>query len=146
MIGNQYIINAQLIEHEKNPIKENIGDKKVADIIYVITDEEWKEWRRQLTNNKKPAITFPGLGRFKLMYGKSKSYLRKILSRIRRFRRKYPDTYTQEGTRAYGMHKNAMERFNNTWHQVDEIKKEVNTRLEIWKQKKIKKYGDKAIL
>jgi hypothetical protein len=146
MVGNQHIINSILKEHEDNPIKDKIGDKEALDIIYVITDEYWKEWRRQLTNSHEPYINFPGLGRFKLMYGKSKSYLRKILRRIRNLKRKYHDSYLVDDTRANGLYNGSIKRFRDTWRQVDKIKLEVNSRLELWKQKKIKKYGDKAII
>ena len=146
MIGNQAMINAQLIEHQDNPVKEPIGDKEVADIIYMITDEYWKEWRRKLTNGDTPHIYAPGLGSFDMMYGKSKTYLRHLLARIRNIKRKYPDTYLTEGTRANGLYTNTIKRFRSTWKQVDNLKKEVNKKYKIWNDKKIAKYGDKAIL
>jgi len=146
MVGSQVLINTNVLEHEDNPIKEPIGEKEVLDIIYVITDEYWKEWRRQLTNSTKPHVYAPGLGSFSLMYGKSKSYLRRVLGRIRNVKRKYPDTYLIEGTRANGMYTSSIKRFKSTWAQVDVLKKEVNARYKIWNNKKIAKYGDKAIL
>lgn len=146
MRGNQIFLNSQISEHEDNPIKENIGDVKQLDIIYVITDEYWKEWRRQLTFCDKPNVKSPGLGYYSLMYGKSKSYLRKLLVKIRTIRAKRPDEYMVEGTRAYSVHQHYLKRFRATWKQVDSIKKEVNRNLEIWKNKKIEKYGDKAII
>lgn len=146
MIGNQAMINQQLLEHEDNLIKEPIGDLEAMDIIYVITDEYWKQWRRILTHSDKAHIYAPGLGEFSLMYGKSKSYLRKLLARLRNIKRKYPDTYEVEGTRAYGLYNNTLSRFRETWKQVDNLKKEVIKKNEIWKNKKIAKYGDKAIL
>lgn len=146
MIGNQAIINQQIFEHPKNPIKEKIGDVEVMDVIYMITEEYWKEWRRVLTHSTKPHIQFEGLGVYNLMYGKSKSYLRRLLSKIRHVRRKYADTYLVENTRAWGMHNSYIKNFRETWKQVDQIKIEVNNNLELWRQKKIAKYGDKAIL
>lgn len=146
MIGNQAIINGQLLNHPDNPIKDKINDIDVDKIIYVITDEYWKSWRRQLVNSPKPRVKAIGLGDFTMMYGKSKSYLRRMLGKIRNIKRKYPDTYLKEGTMANGLYVSYITRFRTTWMQVDEIKKEVNRNLEIWKQKKIAKYGDKAIL
>lgn len=146
MIGNQHILNSMLLEHEKNPIKEKRGDKEAMEVIYMITDEYWKEWRRQLTNSNKPVIYAPGLGQFSLMYGKSKTYLRKILKKLKKVRVKYIDSYLVEGTFAHGYHTNLMLRFSNTWQQVDKIKKKVNYRYALWRYKKIQKYGDKAIL
>lgn len=146
MIGNQLMINQQILENENNPIKESIGDKDAIDIIYVITDEYWKEWRRRLTHSDQPHIHAPGLGRFSLMYGKSKSYLRKLLRRLRNIKRKYPDKYMIEGTKANGLYVNTLNRFRETWKQVDNLKKEVNKKYEIWNEKKIAKYGDKAII
>lgn len=146
MIGNQVIINTQLLEHEDNPIKEPIGDKEALDILYIITDEYWKQWRRKLTNSEQPHVHAPGLGRFDMMYGKSKSYLRKLLARLRNLKRKHPDTYLVEGTRANGLYTNTINRFRGTWKQVDNLKKEVNKKYQIWNDKKIAKYGDKAIL
>ena len=146
MIGNQAMINQQILEHEDTPIKEPIGDKEAMDIIYMITHEYWKEWRRQLTHSDQPHIHTPGLGEFSLMYGKSKSYLRKLLARLRNIKRKYPDTYQVEGTRAHGLYINTISRFRETWKQVDNLKKEVIKKYQIWDNKKIAKYGDKAIL
>ena len=146
MIGNQVLVNTQLLEHKDNPIKEAIGDKQAMDILYIITDEYWKEWRRRLTHSEHPHIQSPGLGDFDMMYGKSKSYLRHLLARIRNIKRKHPDTYHVEGTRAYGLYTNTIKRFRETWKQVDNLKKEVNKKYQIWNDKKIAKYGDKAIL
>ena len=146
MIGNQAMINQQLLESKDNPIKEPIGEKEIADIIYVITDEYWKEWRRKLTNSDQPHIHAPGLGEFSMMYGKSKSYLRHLLARLRNIKRKHPDTYLVEGTRANGLYQGTIKRFRTTWKQVDNLKKEVNKKYQIWNDKKIAKYGDKAIL
>jgi len=146
MIGNQAMINQQLLEHEDNPITKPIGDKEAMDIIYIITDEYWKEWRRKLTHSDKPHIHAPGLGEFSLMYGRSKSYLRKLLARLRNIKRKHPDKYLIEGTRANGLYTNTLKRFRETWKQVDNLKKEVNKKYQIWNNKKIAKYGDKAIL
>lgn len=146
MRGNQAIINQQIFEHPDNPIVNKIGDKEPMDVIYMITEEFWKQWRRELTNNTMPRIKQDGLGVYSLMYGKSKSYLRKLLAKIRHVRTKYPDSYLVENTRAWGMHNTYIARFRETWQQVDEIKKQVNYNLELWKQKKIAKYGDKAIL
>lgn len=146
MVGNQYIINTQLALHEKNPIKDKIGDKEVIDIVGVITDEYWKEWRRQLTNSEKPYIYAPGIGVFSLMYGKSKSYLRSILSKMRNTKKFFPEAYLEEGTKPNSIYNTYYKRFKSTWKQVDVIKKEVVYKMELWKQKKIAKYGDKAIL
>lgn len=146
MIGNQAIINQQIFEHPKNPIKETIGDKEAMDVIYMITEEYWKEWRRVLTHSENPHIKQDGLGVYSLMYGKSKSHLRNLLKKIRHVRWKYADTYLVEDTRAWGMHNSYMKNFRETWKQVDQIKREVVHNLELWKQKKIAKYGDKAIL
>jgi hypothetical protein len=146
MRGNQAMLNSQVFEHVDNPIKEKIGDKDPLDIIYVITDEYWKEWRRKLTSSHKPHIKAGGIGEYSLMFGKSKSYLRKLISRIKRIKQKYPDTYLQEGTRANGFYLHTIKRFRDTWEQVNELKIEVNKRGAIWKQKKIDRYGDKAIL
>jgi len=146
MIGNQAMINQQLLEHEDNPITKPIGDKEAMDIIYIITDEYWKEWRRKLTHSDKPHIHAPGLGEFSLMYGRSKSYLRKLLARLRNIKRKHPDKYLIEETRANGLYTNTLKRFRETWKQVDNLKKEVNKKYQIWNNKKIAKYGDKAIL
>lgn len=146
MIGNQAIINQQIYEHEKNPIKESIGDKDAMDVIYMITEEYWKEWRRTLTHSEYAHIESHGFGRFSMMYGKSKSYLRKSLSKLKSIKRNHPDTYLVEGTNPNGRYNFHKRRFQETWKQVDMIKKEVNKNLELWKQKKIAKYGDKAIL
>lgn len=146
MRGNQAMLNTQVFNHPDNPIKEKIGDKDAMLIIYTITDEYWKEWRRQLTNSTKPHVYAGGVGEYSLIYGKSKSYLRKMLGKIRSLKERYPDTYTKEGTRANGMYTNYVNRFRNTWKQVNEIKKEVNYNLKAWRDKKIAKYGDKAIL
>lgn len=146
MIGNQHILNSQILSHEKNPIKEAIGDKEAMEIIYMITDEYWKEWRRQLTNSTKPVIYAPGLGEFSMMYGKGKSYLRKILKKIRKVKSKHPDAYLEEGRWANAYYNTMMARFSNTWKQVDHIKKKVNFTNLRWRNKKIAKYGDKAIL
>jgi hypothetical protein len=136
MIGNQLMINSQILSHEKNPITSAIGIKKELDIIYTITDEYWKEWRRQLTNGETPVVTAYGLGNFELMYGKSKSYLRHLLARLKNIRRKYADSYLIEGTRAYGMYNNTIKKFRSTWKQVDCIKIQVNKNLAEWKIKK----------
>jgi len=146
MKGNQAIINSSVLEHKDNPIKNNIGDNSVMDVIYVITDEYWKEWRRQMTNSHIPYVTAPGLGEYSMMYGKSKSYLRRLLRKLKWYRVKYADTWQVEGTRAFGLYNTTLKRFRDTWKQVDQIKREVNAKNEIWKQKKIKRYGDKAIL
>jgi len=146
MVGNQVIINGQIMEHPDNPIKDKIGNREAQVIIYTITDEYWKEWRRQLTNSEKPNVQAIGLGEFRLMYGKSKSYLRKILRKIRYIKVKHPDKYDKENTFANAIYLSLLNRFRSTWSQVDEIKKQVNYNLENWKQKKIAKYGDKAIL
>lgn len=146
MVGNQVIINSQVLEHPKNPIKESIGDKEPMDIVYVITDEFWKHWRKRLTNSQSPHLYAPGLGTFDLIYGKSRTYLRKMLRIIRNIKRKHPETHLIEGTRANGRYQNAIKNFRIVWKQVDEKKKEVNRNLEVWRDKKIEKYGDKAIL
>lgn len=146
MIGNQHMLNSILLEHEANPIKKKIGDKEALDVIYMITDEYWKEWRRQMTNSQKPVIYAPGLGQFSLMYGKSKTYLRKILKKLKGIKETHPDNYLIEGTFAHGYYNNLLLRFRNTWKQVDLVKKHVNYRYAAWRQKKIDKYGDKAIL
>lgn len=146
MIGNQAIINQLIFEHPNNPIKEKIGDKEAMDVIYMITEEFTKQWRRDLTHNTSPHIKQEGLGVYTLMYGKSKSYLRRVLGKLKGIRSKYHDTYLVEGTHAYGRYKFWTIRFQETWKQVDQIKREVNHNLKLWKQKKIAKYGDKAIL
>jgi len=146
MVGNQAIINAQLISHEENPIKESIGDKSVQDIVLVATEEYWKEWKRLLIHSEKPVIVAPGLGKFSLMYGKSKNYLRKMVSKLKWLRIKHTDTIEDETKRAYGLNKHYLQRIATTWKQVDFIKKEVNYKYDLWDKKKIAKYGDKAIL
>lgn len=146
MIGNQAMINQQLLESKDNPINEPIGEKEAADIIYVITDEYWKQWRRKLTHSDQPHIYAPGLGEFSLMYGKSKSYLKKLIGRLRNIKRKHPEKYLVEETRANGLYVGTLNRFRETWKQVDNLKKEVNKKYQIWNDKKIAKYGDKAIL
>ena len=73
------------------------------------------------------------------LYGKSKSYLRKLLARLRNIKRKYPDTYQVEGTRAHGLYINTISRFRETWKQVDNLKKEVIKKYQIWDNKKIAK-------
>jgi len=146
MRGNQAILNNQIFEHPDNPVKESIDKIDPMDILFVITDEYWKEWKRQLVNSTSPHIYAPGLGTYSLRYGKSKSFLRKMVNKIRGFRIKYKDTYLIPDTRAYSIHQHYLKKFRILWKQVDEIKKQVNYNNEIWKQKKIKKYGDKAIL
>src|SRR6187402_897950 len=134
MIGNQHILNSQLLEHEKNPIKEKIGDKEAMDIIYIITDEYWKEWRRQLTNSTKPVIWAPGLGNFSMMYGKSKMFLRKLVRKMRYMKVKEPEKYLIEGTKAHGTYQNYLKQFRILWSQVDSIKKGVNYKYALWRQ------------
>lgn len=146
MIGNQYIINSLLLEHEENPIKEKIGEHNPEDIIYMITKEYWKYWRKELTHSEQPYIREAHFGDYKLMYGKSKMQLRKLLKKIRWYKVKFKDEYQVPGTRGYEIYNNAINNFRTLWKQVDKIKKEVNYNLEAWKQKKIQKYGDKAIL
>src|SRR5690349_20207978 len=110
MKGNQIMINSQILEHPDNPIKEERYDKQQLDVIYMITDELWKEWRRQMTTSHYPNIYMPGLGNFSMMHGKGKSYLRKLIKRLRFLKWKYEDSYQVEGTRAYGMYQNALKR------------------------------------
>lgn len=146
MIGNQVIINSQVLAHDKNPIKDKIGDKHALDIIYIITDEYWKEWRRKLTNTHHCYVYAKGLGTYSVMYGRAKNYLRKMVKRLRQIKNRYPDKYLVEGTFANGLYTSYCKRFRDTWKQIDNKKKEVIKNQEVWKQKKIKKYGDKAIL
>jgi len=146
MRGNQAILNSQVFEHADNPIKEPIGKLKPMDIIFVITDEYWREWKRQLVNSESPHIYAPGFGTYSLRYGKSKWYLRKLLKKIRGFKSNYKDTYQIPDSNAFKIYQSYLKKFRATWKQVDEIKKHVNYNNEVWKQKKIKKYGDKAML
>lgn len=146
MIGNQVMINSQIFEHEDNPVKEDIKGVDALSIIYAITDEWWKEWRVSLTHAQNPHIYHPGFGEYNLRYGKSKVYLRKMLKKIKAIKRNHPDKYLVEGNKWHDMYQADIKRFRNTWYQVDKIKLEVVRNLEIWKQKKIAKYGDKAII
>lgn len=146
MVGNQILINSALLNHKDIAIKGPIGEIDAMKIIYTITDEYWKEWRKQLISSHTPHIKAEGLGMYSLMYGKSRTYLRKMIKRIKVTRLKYADTYLIEGTRGYNLHNHYIKRFRDTWKQVDEIKKEVVFNLDKWKKKKIAKYGDKAIL
>jgi hypothetical protein len=146
MIGNQAIINGILKDHPDNPIKENIGKLKVDDILYVINHEYWKQWKKDIVHSEIPYIYTPGLGMFKLRLGRAKHYMRKLVRKLRWWKYKYADTYQKENTRAYGMYNSTVDKFRATWKQVDKIKQEIIDTNEIWKQKKLKKYGDKAIL
>jgi len=146
MIGNQSIINALILEHDDNPIKEPIGNVKRDVIISTITNELWKEWRKQLRYGECPTYRMDGMGMFALRLGKSKAYLRKLVSDMRRLKGKYPDKYLNTETRAGGFYAETVRKFRHTWKQVDNLKKEVNYKYELWEQKKILKYGDKAII
>jgi hypothetical protein len=108
--------------------------------------ELWKEWRKQLRYGECPTYRMDGMGMFALRLGKSKAYLRKLVSDMRRLKGKYPDKYLNTETRAGGFYAETVRKFRHTWKQVDNLKKEVNYKYELWEQKKILKYGDKAII
>lgn len=146
MIGNQNILNSLVLDHENNPVKDSIGDSSAMDIINMITHEYWKEWRHQMTNSDKYVVFAPGLGQFQLRYGRTKMYLRKLIRKIRGVRSKYEDTYLIEGTKGYSIHAGLIKKFRTTWEQVDKLKKDVNYKYALWRQRKIDYYGDKAIL
>lgn len=146
MRGNQTLINTQILEHKDNPIKDPIGKLYPLDIIHMINHEYWKEWRRQLTFSDKPHIQVDGLGKFSLMFGKSKYYLRRLIQKIRLYKQKYPDKYMIPGTKENDIYMYYVNRFRATWKQVDNYKIEVNARYKRWNDKKVLKYGDKAIL
>jgi len=145
VIGNQAIINRQLIDHEDNPIKEPINGISIEDITCMITHEYWKEWKSLMKRSEKPIVWAPGIGQFEVMYPRAKFILRKLLTKIRWNRIKYGDDWKNPEKKAYGINKVYCERFRTIWKQVDLLKKEVNYRYALWEKKKKLKYGDKAI-
>ncbi len=144
MRGNQNIINSQILRHEKNPIKEDINNTSVADIIQIITDEYWKEWRRALSYDENPYLIQKGLGTYKISYGKARNYMMKLIAKIRWYKVKYEDTWNVEGTRGNAVYESAIRKFRVTWKQVDEIKKEINFRNKTWRNKVNERYGEQS--
>ena len=146
MKGNQAIINGLILEHDKNPIKEKIDKHSPEYILHVIMHEYWKEWRYLLSNCETPYIIQRGLGVYQLQYGKARKYMYRLIARLRMLRDKYPEEYLDKETYKGRMYTYFEKELRVTWKQVDHLKKEINLRNANWRQKKINKYGDKAIL
>jgi hypothetical protein len=70
----------------------------------------------------------------------------KLIGKLRMLRENYPEDYQNQETYKGKMYTYFQKELRVTWKQVDHIKKEINLRHANWKQKKINKYGDKAIL
>lgn len=146
MIGTQGIINRLLMEHEDCPIKGGIGKHTQEDIVCIATEEMWKEWKRLMSHSDKPEIYIKKLGKFRIMKGRTISYLNKVLYWLKKVRKEHPEDYKNPEKRAFGINRYWTKKFSSTWKQLDYIKKEFNYKEKIWKEKKIKRYGDKAIL
>lgn len=145
MVGNQILINDQLENHPELKLSDINGITK-KQIIDVITSEYWKEWNRLIVRSEYPRIKVYGLGHFTLMYGKTKSFLRVLVNKIRSIRGKNPEEYLKEGTKSYAINKYHVEIFQKTWKQLDKYKKTVNERYFKENKRRIEKFGDKAIL
>ena len=116
MIGNQLYINEQLFNHKDNCISD-IGDKKSREIIEIINQEYWKEWKRLLIHSEKPYIKCNGLGYFELNFSRAKNYIWKLIHRIQIFRAEGKATAFYKATNEANM-----EQLKVTWKQVNQMK------------------------
>lgn len=139
MVGNQVLVNTQLVNHPDNPIKEPIKGVSVTDIIYVITDEYWKQWKKKINTSPNPYIKMEGFGLFVLRYSRARNYMRLLLSKIKWYRVKHADKYQNPETRAGAVYQAMVNRFKVLWIQGDQVKHEYNERIARWKQKKAKR-------
>lgn len=145
MIGNQAIINSTINEHEECVLPEKVGTFKRIDALTVISDEYWKEWRRLMRYADTPVIYCKELGKFKIKYHMLRKYLYKLLASMR-----YKIAEKSEQLKVEGMFSNILKNdriaFKAAWKQADTFKKYMRAKNLKWRNKKIQKYGDKAIL
>lgn len=146
MIGNQAIINRMIEEHENNVLPEKICNIKRIDVLQIISDEYWKEWRRLMRYGETPTIYCKELGKFRIRYSQLRSYLFELLKSIRyKLEYKKEELLDPNGMFAT-IYATDEKKFRAAWKQADVYKKWMNDKNLKWKNKKIKLYGDKAIL
>lgn len=131
MIGNNSILLYEFLNNSNNPIKEDIKNHTPEQVIRVIVEEYWKEWKNKLAKGSHHRYECKGLGFFTLEYSKSKSRLRYLINSMRRNRRLYPDTVNVPNTRANGLQEFLKKEFRVLWKQIDAMKHEHIAKMNI---------------
>lgn len=146
MQGNQHIINATIDVSDECVLPDKIGNVKRIDALQIISDEYWKEWRRLLRYGETPTIYCKELGKFRIRYSQLRCYLFELLESIRyKLEYKKEELLDPNGMFAT-IYATDEKKFRAAWKQADIYKKWMNDKNLKWKNKKIKLYGDKAIL
>jgi len=127
-------------------LPEKIGNVKRIDALQIISDEYWKEWRRLMRYGDTPTIYCKELGKFRIRYSQLRCYMCDLIDSLRyKLEYKKEEFLNPDGmfTRIYETEE---KKFRHAWKQADTFKKWMNAKNAKWRNKKIQKYGDKAIL
>lgn len=141
MRGEQFIINALVLKHPENPIKEEIMEKSPEKIIEVIQDEYWKEWKRKLTYSEFSSINAVYLGSFTTDLWELKSYIGGLIKQIRILdariaKFKENPMYDEKNSMSYYLREDCYKKLRITLKQLDERRKIMILRYLKWAKKK----------
>ena len=146
MIGNQAIVNSIIAGHKDCMLPDRLGKNSKLNVLHIISEEYWKEWRRLMRYGNTPTVYCYKLGEFNIRYNQLRSYLYNLIKSLRFKREFHKEEILDVNNKFCEIHKREMIRFKAAWEQADTYKKWMNAKNAKWRQKKIDKYGDKAIL
>lgn len=146
MLGNQHIINATIASREDCLIPEKVGDVRRPEVLQIISDEYWKEWRRLLRYGETPTIYCKELGKFRIRYPQLRSYMYELIKLLRYKLEAKSELMLNPENKFHKMYLADEKKFKAAWKQADIYKKWMNDKNKKWKLKKLLRYGDDAIL
>lgn len=121
MIGNQLQINRKILESDRNKIQD-IGKVSKEEIIAIINDEYWRQWRKLMINSEFPIIKCNKLGYFQLRYSKGKHFIYKLIKKMRWNKEHFPEKIPGDGTMMGQIQKHHITVFRIIWAQIDKMR------------------------
>lgn len=125
MRGELFLIRQKLLKEEKSPIAKKISNKEPDVIIDTILDEYWKHFNRKMQFTTKNCLIATNLGSFVTDLSKLKGYIRKLIIKIRKLRKRIevlqqnPD-YNPLQSMTYMIERDLTKKLGFAWKQLDE--------------------------
>lgn len=126
MRGDIDLITKLLCESKDFPIQASSKEEALR-IMTVINTEYWKEFKRKLEYSENSRIIVKGLGTWDVYYSKLKGYIRKMVDKIRYFRKrltllKSNPNFDEQKSKTYLILQDMLVKLRAALKQLDEQK------------------------